>query len=125
MLGSVVNYLRKTSGASPTDTQFTFYRNMIDRIKTITKNQEQVVFVSGHEYNLQYIENDGVKQIVSGSASKVEEARSVQPTSFSSGTLGFASLKIYNDNKVDVVFYNTSENEPAIVFQKTIMTPDD
>jgi len=124
LLGSVVNYLRKTSGASPTDTQFTFYRNMIDRIKTITKNQEQVVFVSGHEYNLQYIENDGVKQIVSGSASKVEEARSVQPTSFSSGTLGFASLKIYNDNKVDVVFYNTSENEPAIVFQKTIMTPD-
>lgn len=124
VLGSVANYLRKTSGASPADMQYTLYRNMVDRLKTLTKNQEQVVFVSGHEHNLQYIENDGIKQVISGAASKVEEVRSVQPTSFSIGSLGFASLKIYKNNKVDVAFYKTEANETETVFQKTIMVPD-
>src|SRR5690606_39295558 len=110
ILGSVGNYLRKTSGASPADMQHTYYRMMVDRLKTLTKDKEQVVFVSGHEHNLQYIENDGIKQLISGAGSKTEETRSVQPTSYTIGSLGFATLKVYEDNHVDVFIHKMTES---------------
>lgn len=125
VLGTVANYLRKTAGASPADTQHTYYRMMIDRLKTLTKNQEQIVFVSGHEHNLQYIENDGIKQLISGAGSKTEEARSVQPTSYSIGSLGFATLKVYEDNNVDVFIHKMTDSGEEVAFQKTIMCSDD
>ncbi|WLD24985.1 metallophosphoesterase [Flavobacterium dauae] len=124
LLGTISNYLRKTSGASPADIQYTYYRMLVDRLTTLTKNQEQVVFVSGHEHNLQYIEHNGIKQLISGAGSKTEEARSVQPTSYSIGSLGFATLKIYADNNVDVALRKITNEGNDIVFQKTIMSPD-
>lgn len=124
VLGTIGNYLRKTSGASPADMQHTYYRMMVDRLKTLTKNQQQVVFVSGHEHNLQYIEDDGIKQLISGAGSKTEEARKVQPTSYSLGNLGFATLKIYKDNKVDVAIHKMTDDGEAIAFHKNIMMPD-
>src|SRR5690554_2249379 len=123
VLGSIGNYLRKTTGASPADIQHTYYRMLVNRLTTITKNQEQVVFVSGHEHNLQYIEDEGIKQLISGSGSKTEEARSVQPTSYSLGDLGFATLKIYDNNQVDVVIHKMLDNGNEITFQKTIIEP--
>ena len=123
VLGSVGNYLRKTTGASPADMQHTYYRMLVDRLETITKDQEQVVFVSGHEHNLQYIEDDGIKQLISGAGSKTEEARSVQPTSYSLGNLGFATLKVYENNKVDVAIHKMVDGGEEISFQKTIVEP--
>lgn len=125
VLGTIGNYLRKTSGASPADIQYTYYRMLVDRLTTLTKNQEQVVFVSGHEHNLQYIEHNGIKQLISGAGSKTEEARSVQPTSYSIGSLGFVTLKIYDDNNVDIAFHKMTNEGNEVVFQKTIMSPDD
>ncbi|HLV51054.1 MAG TPA: metallophosphoesterase, partial [Flavobacterium sp.] len=123
VLGSVANYLLKTTGASPADIQHSYYRMLVNRLKTLTKDQEQVVFVSGHEHNLQYIEDEGVKQLISGAGSKTEEARSVQPTSYSSGNLGFATLKIYDNNQVDVAIHKMTENGNEITFQKNIIEP--
>ncbi len=125
ILGSIGNYLRKTAGASPADMQHTYYRTMVERLKTLTKNQEQVVFVSGHEHNLQYIEHDGIKQLISGAGSKTEETRSVQPTSYTIGSLGFATLKVYNDNNVDLFIHKMTDTGNEIVFQKSIMCSDD
>ena len=123
VLGSVVNYLLKTTGASPADTQHTYYRMLIERLKTLTKDEEQVIFVSGHEHNMQYIEDDGIKQLISGSGSKVEEVRAVQPTSYSLGELGFATLKIYDNQQVDVAIHKMTENGNEITFQKTVVKP--
>src|SRR5690606_18336247 len=125
VLGTIGNYLRKTAGASPADIQYTYYRMLVDRFTTLTKYQEQVVFVSGHEHNLQYIEINGIKQLISGAGSKPDEARSVQPTSYSIGSLGFVTLKIYDNNNVDIAFHKMTNEGNEVVFQKTIMSPDD
>ena len=123
ILGSVANYLRKTTGASPADVQHTYYRQLIDRLKTLTKDQEQVIFVSGHEHNLQYIEDDGVKQLISGAGSKTEEVRAVQPTSYSIGQLGFATLKLYDNRQVDLAIHTLAADGSETRFQRTIIQP--
>src|SRR5690606_27968515 len=82
-----------------------------------------VIFVSGHEHNLQYIEDKGIKQIISGSASKTEEVRTVQPSSYAIGCYGFATLKVFPNNKVDVAFYKLENKKLKLAFEKTIIEP--
>src|SRR5690606_31413363 len=67
VLGSFINLIRKTSGISPQDNQNSFYRTLTNRIITLVGDRENVVFLSGHDHNLQYIEKNNLKQIVSGS----------------------------------------------------------
>jgi hypothetical protein len=33
-------------------------------MKTILQSQDNVIVVSGHDHNLQYIDNDNIKQII-------------------------------------------------------------
>lgn len=120
VLGSAINYLRKTTGASPADMQYKLYQSLIKRLKTIAMNQDQVIFISGHDHNLQYIEQDGVKQIISGSASKIEEARAIEPISFSIGKFGYGVLDVYDDKETELSFYATENNEENLVFQRSI-----
>lgn len=122
--GTLINFFRKTSGANPADTQYSLYQKLTTRLKTITKNQSQVVFLSAHENNLQYIETEGIKQIVSGAATQKDEARSVQPTSYTVGNFGFASLKVYKNNTVDVALHQLIDKELKTTFSKTIIQPE-
>jgi hypothetical protein len=56
VLGSLINFIRKTSGISPQDIQNKQYTIFIKRLKTLLQSQENVIVVSGHDHNLQYIE---------------------------------------------------------------------
>lgn len=125
VLGSIGNFLRKTTGASPADVSFVYYQEMIQRMKTIVQDQPKVVFVSGHEHSLQYIEQDGIKQIISGSASKTEEARAKQPVSFSSGKLGYAVLTILENQEATVAFYTTESGREEQLFTTAVLQNHD
>ncbi|RRJ90127.1 metallophosphoesterase [Paenimyroides tangerinum] len=120
VFGSVINYLRKTTGGSPADTQYKVYQSLINRLKTIATNQDQVIFLSGHDHNLQYIEKDGIKQIISGSASKIEEARAVEPLSFSVGKFGYGVLNVYEDKETEINFYTTENKKEELAFRRSI-----
>lgn len=120
VLGTIGNYLRKTTGASPADEQFKLYQDLTKRIKTIVSGQDQVIFVSGHDHNLQYIEQDGIKQIISGSASKKEEIRAIQPVSFAIGEIGYGILNVYENKDAVVSFYTTKDGVEELVFNRLI-----
>ena len=53
------------------------YNELRKRLVTISQENSKVVFVSGHEHNLQYLIQDNLRQIVSGSGSKVTATRNV------------------------------------------------
>lgn len=111
ILGSFINLLRKTTGASPQDLQNQVYRNLIDNIKPMIQNRDNVLVVSGHEHNLQYIEKEGVKQVISGAASKREAARAIGKKDFSFGGFGYSTLQIFENQSALLTYYSTEENE--------------
>ena len=117
-------FFRKTSGINPDDIQYSIYQKLITRLKTIAKNQPQIVFLSSHEKNLQFIETEGIKQIISGAATQIDEARSVQPTSYTAGNYGFISLKLYDNNVVDVAIHQLFDTGLQTTFSKTIIKPE-
>jgi len=69
-IGSLINLLRKTTGASTTDVNNKRYAQLRKRIITLAQYSEKVIVASGHEHTLQYIVEENTPQIVSGSGAK-------------------------------------------------------
>jgi hypothetical protein len=107
-LGSLAVLLR-SNGASVQDINNGKYQYMVDRMKTIAKKWDRVIFTSGHEHNLQYIEEDGIKQVVSGAGSKNSHVRLARNGKFATDQQGFARLRI-NKNGASTVDYFGLEN---------------
>lgn len=122
VLGSILNFMRPTIGI-PQDIQSKPYSELVNRIKTLIADRKNIIVISGHEHNLQYTEQENIKQIISGAGSKTDEARAVFPNDFSAGMLGYAVLDVYKDQSVRVDFYGNKEGEEIHLFGKNILRP--
>jgi len=105
LLGSLKNVLRKTAGISTNDTQNSQYRSLIKRVVTLAQENDRVIFLSGHEQNLQFLRRDNLAQIISGAATKTSATRNTKDE-FSSSEPGFARLDIFVDGSSTVTFFD-------------------
>ena len=120
VLGSLAMLIRTSGGVSIQDTQNLRYKLMVKRLATIAKMWGPVVFVAGHEHSLQYIEKEGVKQIVSGSGSKGTSVGLGQDGLFAFEGQGFAVLDVFEDGSTWASFYGSFDNEPRLLFQTEV-----
>lgn len=125
IIGSLINLLRKTTGASPQDLQNKVYQNLINNIKPMIQNRTNVLVVSGHEHNLQYIENEGVKQVISGAASKREAAKAVGENDFSFGGFGYSKLDVYKNQSALLTYFSSEENELKKIHEVYLTSPNE
>lgn len=123
VLGTVGNILRSTSGASHQDLQNKIYRNYSNRIQTLLSKYNNVVVVSGHDHNLQFIEKNNIKQIISGSGSKTEAAKAVGENDFSYGKNGYVVLEVLKSAKAKVKYYGKENDSEILLFSHTILEP--
>ncbi|GAA4320871.1 metallophosphoesterase [Pontixanthobacter gangjinensis] len=121
ILGSLATLIRTTGGVSIQDAQNNRYKSLADRISTIAQGSERLIFASGHEHSLQYIEHDSVRQIVSGSGSKASYATLSNDGVFAYPGQGFAVLDIFKDGSSWVSFYGNENNKPKLLFQKEVL----
>jgi hypothetical protein len=97
------------------------YNELADRLKVLTKDVDRLVFVSGSDESLQYIENGSVKQIISGAGSGATAAALGQFGEFSYGGQGFARLDVEKNGASEVRFFKANDDgTSALVFQKKI-----
>jgi hypothetical protein len=121
VIGSFINLIRKTSGISPQDLQNKQHTILTKRIKTLLHAQDNVIVVSGHDHNLQYIDSNNIKQIISGSGSKYEAAKAIHPNDFSYGGNGYATLNVHENGTVKLSFIGNENKQEKLLFQKTIL----
>lgn len=119
-IGSLINVLRRTSGASPQDLQNPYYLVFQKRITTIAQKANKVIFMSGHDHNLQYIEELNKPQIISGAGSKSLAARAINGGLFSYGGIGYAKVEVLKNGATWVYYYSESENKQHLLFKKEI-----
>ncbi|SFN84925.1 Surface antigen [Chryseobacterium oleae] len=110
VVASVINVLRSSSGASLEDINNQHYADLANRLKSIVQDKENIIFVSGHDHNLQYHEERNIRQIVSGAGSKTDPSTIAEKTDFSYGGSGFAVLNIRKDQSTDVEYFSTKDN---------------
>ncbi|MFW0738064.1 metallophosphoesterase [Flavobacterium sp. T12S277] len=121
VIGSFINLLRKTSGASPQDIQNKQYTIYAKRIKTLLQKQKNVIVVSGHDHNLQYVNKENIKQIISGAGSKSEAARAINSNDFSYGGNGYATLTLFKSGDAKVSFFGNENNHEKLLFEHEII----
>jgi hypothetical protein len=121
IIGSFINLLRKTSGVSPQDIQNKQYTIYAKRIKTLLQKQKNVIVVSGHDHNLQYVNKENIQQIISGAGSKSEAARAINPTEFSYGGNGYATLTLFKSGDAKVAFFGNENNKEKLLFEHEII----
>ncbi|OIQ21078.1 MAG: metallophosphoesterase [Flavobacterium sp. MedPE-SWcel] len=120
ILGSFINLARKASGYSPQDRHNKVYTKLAERIKTLIQGKDNVIVASGHDHNLQYINHDNIHQIVSGSGSKTQAARAINPNDFSYGGTGYAILDLFENGKAHISYFGLKGNEETKLFETTI-----
>ncbi len=123
-LASLVAMMRSQGGVSQQDASNELYNKFMRRLATMAKGLDKVVFVSGHEHSLQYLEGEGLKQIVSGSGSKVSAAALGKDGLFSYPGQGFAILDVFTDGSSNVRFYGGEKEQPELVFQTKVFEKD-
>lgn len=122
VLGSLANLIRKTAGVSPQDLQNKKYTNFANRIKTLIQGHDNIIVVSGHDHNLQYVEKNNVKQIISGSGSKLEAARAINENDFSAGLNGFAVLEMTKSGSTYVSYFGLKDKKEQLLFRHKVLT---
>ncbi|MHA7056926.1 metallophosphoesterase [Aquimarina sp. M1] len=122
VLGSLAMQLRTSGAVSPQDNQNRFYKSLVRRLETIAKGSDRIVFASGHEHSIQYIEHNGIKQIVSGAGAKNSYATLGNDGLFAYGGQGFVRLDIYENGSSWVSYFGAKNNEPQLLFKKEIVT---
>ncbi|MCK8524308.1 metallophosphoesterase [Aquimarina sp. D1M17] len=124
ILGSLVSLMRSQGGVTTQDISNAHYNRMMRRLATMARSIDRIVFVSGHEHSLQYIDSDGLKQIVSGSGSKVSAAALGKDGLFAFPGQGFAILDVYTDGSSNVRFYSGESETPELVYQTEVHEKD-
>ncbi len=122
-LASLVTQLRSQGGVSIQDRYNKQYNDLMQRISVLASDTDKVIFASGHEHSLQYIEHDAIKQIVSGAGAKNSAAALGEDGLFSYGGQGFAILDIYEDESSAVRFYSAVNGMPELLFTKEVFPP--
>jgi hypothetical protein len=109
VIGSIYPLERNVFG-TPQDISHPNYQNMIksvtDAIKEASSN---VVFVAGHDHNVQLIRDSGYHYIVSGGGCKQSRTSKNKNSLFNSTSQGFAVLEVSTNKSVTARFYTVED----------------
>ena len=123
IIGSLITQVRTQGGVSKQDRYNEKYNALMNRIAVMI-DKDKVILASGHEHGLQYIDHEGIKQIVSGSGSKHSYVTLGSDGLFSYGGMGFTVLDVYKDGSSHVRYYGVNpDNTPTLLFEKNIYEP--
>lgn len=125
VIGSVVNFVRASGGISKQDLQNERYSEMVSRLRTIADKWGNVVFASGHDHSLQYVENEHIKQIISGAGSTTAYAEKGTDGLFAYTGQGFAVFDVFKDGSSRVSFYGSKGSKPELLYQKEVFGQPD
>ncbi|MFK8161348.1 MAG: metallophosphoesterase [Lewinella sp.] len=123
-LSTLLPFLRTNVGSLQDNVNASFQELRKGLLANVRLNGN-ATFVSGHEHNLQYIEKDDQRYIVSGAASKIAPAGMGEGSRFAYGGRGWSELDLYDDGSMWVSFYTVDEKgeQEQLLYQKEIQAP--
>jgi hypothetical protein len=108
VIGSAYPIARSVFG-TPQDLKHPIYTNMINEITAAVKSVPNLIFVAGHDHNLQHIVDSAHHYIVSGGGCKINRTSKAKNSLFNSTSTGFAVMEVSKSKNVTVAFYTVSD----------------
>lgn len=121
VVGSLYPLYRKIFG-SIQDTSHPEYRKLKEQMMAVLEQYPGVIYASGHDHSLQFIEKDDVHYIISGGGSKSGTAKKKKYSKYAEEALGYVRVSIRNNIESNVEYIANDH----ISFQKVIpaLTPE-
>lgn len=109
VIGSIYPIARSVFG-TPQDISHPVYTNMINQVTdAVRRSSPNVVFVSGHDHNLQLIRDEGYHYIVSGGGCKQSRTSNHRNSLFNSRSEGFVVMEVSKNKQVNATFYTVGD----------------
>ncbi len=122
ILGFLYPILRKNVGQRQ-DINGEKYKELRQKLLTATDAFDNVIFISGHEHNMQYINKEEHHHIIAGSGSKTTAVSLGEGAEFSYAAYGFTRLSFFNKGETWIEFFACQNGESKRVFSRKL-TPE-
>jgi Omp85 superfamily domain len=119
-IGSIYPITRAVFGTSE-DLHHPLYESMVSDIEAVIRGHQNVIYLAGHEHNLQLLKDSGYYYVVSGSGSKSTRVSKSKRSLFVSPSNGFATLEISKNKTVTTSFYTLDSNKVKKAFSRNIL----
>jgi len=118
VIGSIYPWYRQVVG-HPQDENGKMYREMKESILEIAL-QQKIIFLSGHDHNLQYVKHEGHDILVSGSGAKQNAIANGEDLIYGHKAGGFMALDFYKNGSIEMSAYEVEKgsNTPELVFRQ-------
>ncbi len=107
ILGSLYVGYRKIFGGVQ-DTSNPTYKMFIQDLQPLLAQFPGIIYVSGHEHTLQYLEKENVRYVVSGAGSKSSPVKKIKNGLFASSQNGFAVISFWPSNALTIEYFTGS-----------------
>jgi Omp85 superfamily domain/Calcineurin-like phosphoesterase len=109
VLGSIYPIARSVFG-TPQDLKHPNYANMVQQVsEAIKASAPNLVFVSGHDHNLQLIKDSSYNYIVSGGGCKQNRTSKSKNSLYNSTSMGFSVMEVSKNKNVTIDFYTVED----------------
>ncbi|WP_066627243.1 metallophosphoesterase family protein [Labilibacter marinus] len=113
VLGSIYPFYRKYIGHNQ-DIAHPVYQDMVNQITKALYEYDDMVYIAGHEHNLQFHQQETVHHIISGAGSKTSPVINNSSSKFAQAQKGYAKLLYYANGNVWLQFFTVENpNSPA------------
>jgi hypothetical protein len=104
IIGSIYPISRSVFG-TPQDLKHPVYQTMVNDISAVLKDIPNLVFVAGHDHNLQHIVDSSHNYIISGGGCKINRSSKPKNSKYNNPNTGFAVMTISKNKNVSLDFY--------------------
>jgi hypothetical protein len=122
IIGSIYPFYRKFLGHRQ-DIAHPVYQEYINRVSKAMNEYDNVVFISGHEHNLQYSKHKNIHHVISGSGSKKTHLRFNNQLQFGARKKGFSKINYLKNGEFWLEFYCINDKgESELSYRELIFT---
>lgn len=120
VIGAVYPITRSVFGTIQ-DLHHPIYQNMIRDIEQVMKQHSNVIFVAGHEHNLQLIKDSSYYYIISGAGTNKTRVSNNRHELFDAAENGFATIEVSNNKNVRVDFYTVNGDSSKKAYDSSLL----
>jgi hypothetical protein len=106
---------------TPQDLNHPAYAGMIHDVSDVVRKFPNVIFVSGHEHNLQLIKDSSYNYIISGAGTKKTRVNKSKHRPFGAAENGFATLEVSTNKNVKVDFYTVNGDSSVHAYSADLL----
>ncbi|MFD2835515.1 metallophosphatase [Gramella sp. AN32] len=121
MTQTKLNFFEKIIGTGTQTRRNPDLAKLMGTLSTLAQQYHDVIFLSGQDHNLQYLQDDGVEQIISGVTQNPKKANPIKRHGdFAAYDLGYAKMNVFKDGSSDVEFFKVTPSGSEVIFNQQI-----